>query len=187
MDFGAVNPTVCLWIAVDNSDNIYVFNEYYNNGQTAQSHANIIQGMTDPNYPVRMTYGDPSAQQEMLDYANYGLVVTPALKIFSGDQDWVVAGIEKVRQALKINSQTGRPRLIIHPRCVNLIREIESCHWEESKSTGMIKDIPHKEDDHCVDALRYFMVSYSQPDVDYEFEHRTFTNSYTGYSSVSYD
>ena len=182
MDFGAVNPTVCLWIALDNSDTIYVYDEYFNTAQTAQFHANIIQGKTSPEYPISETYGDPSAKQEMLDYANYGVNITPALRVFTGaDHDWVNSGIEQVRQALKINAQTGRPRLYVHSKCVNLIREFESYHWAEIANTGQLKDQPEKVDDHCMDALRYFVVSYEKPQISYEMSYQQPANSWTGY------
>lgn len=183
MDFGAVNPTVCLWIAVDNSDNIYLFDEYFSKGQTAEFHAGVVLGKTSPQFPVTMTFGDPSAQQEMLDYANHGLIITPATRIFDGkDNDWVNSGIEKVRQMLKVNPQTGKPRFFIHPRCVNTIREFESYHWLETKTTLVIKDQPDKVDDHCMDALRYFVVSYTKPDITYDMPTPSQTNSFTGYS-----
>lgn len=184
MDFGAVNPTVCLWIGVDNSDNIYVFDEYYNSGLTAQAHAHVILGKSKPEYPIFMTYGDPSAKQEMLDYASHGVYITPATKIVTGsDMDWVNSGIEKVRQALKVNPQTGKPRLFISQNCVNTIREIESYHWMEKNSIGIQKDIPEKKDDHCMDALRYFMVSYQTHSISYEMPYTPPVNSFTGYSS----
>lgn len=187
MDFGASNPTVCLWIAVDNSDNIYVYNEYVNTQQNIQFHANVIAGKSMGDFPVIMTYGDPSGEQAMLDYGNYGIFITPATKVFSGDQDWVTSGIEKVRQALKIDSQTGRPRLYVHSRCVNTIREFESYHWMELKSRGITKDMPDKVDDHCMDALRYFMVSYATPEISYDIPQRQYHNSYTGYSGATYE
>lgn len=184
MDFGAVNATVCLWIAVDNSDSIYVFDEYYNSGQTSQFHANIVKGNTNPDYDIIMTFGDPSAKQEILDYASFEVFVTPAVKVFEGqDKDWVNSGIEKVKQALKIDSQTGRPRLYIHQKCVNTLREFESYHWAENRDRDM-KDEPEKKDDHCMDALRYFMVSYNPTIISYDSPYQPPVNKYTGYSHV---
>lgn len=184
MDFGAVNATVCLWVGVDNSDNVYIFDEYYNKGLNIESHAHIIQGRTNPNFPVYATYGDPSGNQAILDYAGFGLFITPATKFIEGsEQNWVNSGIERVRQALKVNPQVNRPRLYVHPRCVNVIREFESYHWRESKSTGLVKDEPEKVDDHCMDALRYFMVSYDKPVISYDMQPQLeMPTGFTGYS-----
>lgn len=182
MDFGAVNATVCLWIGVDNSDNVYVFDEYYNNGSRTEFHANVISGKTDPNYPIQMTFGDPSGNQAMLDYASFNVIVTPATKIFTGgEMDWVNSGIEKVRQALKINPQTGKPRLFISQNCINTIREFESYHWMDKNTVGIQKDVPEKKDDHCMDALRYFMVSYETPSMSYEIDLPQKYNEFSGY------
>lgn len=183
MDFGAVNPTVCLWIVVDNVGTVYVIDEYYNSGLTAQNHANIINAKTSPETNILTTWGDPSAKQEMLDYASFGVIISPANKTFDGrDQDWVKSGIERVKEFLKPNPQTGRPRLIISPKCVNTIREFESYHWHETSESGIIKDIPEKVDDHCMDALRYFIVSYTQPVQEYErFTPLVEHNNFTGY------
>lgn len=182
MDFGAVNPTVCLWIAVDNVDNVYVFDEYYHTGQTAKSHANIINAKTGREYTVTATFGDPSAAQEMLDYGENGVIITPATKSVEGyEGDWVNSGINKVREYLKPNSQTGRPRLYISTKCINLIREFESYHWSENKQKQVYKDVPEKIGDHCMDALRYFMVSYNYVPRTWEPEQRLEYNSYTGY------
>ena len=183
MDFGAVNPTVCLWIAVDNSDNVYIFDEYHNTGQTAEAHANIIKANTNGN--IIATFGDPSAQQEILDYASHGVLIVPATRIFDNkEQNWVRSGIEKIRQALKINAQTGRPRLYVAQKCVNTIREFESYHWLETKSSMIIKDQPEKKDDHCMDALRYFFESYTPPQVDWNIPSTPQTNRHTGYSMI---
>lgn len=184
MDFGAVNPTVCLWIGVDNSDNIYVFDEYYGTGRT-EFNANIVKGKTSPEYPIVATFGDPSAEQEQLDYAGYEVFITPAVREFSGNgEGWVNSGIEKVRQALKVDAQTGRPRLYVHQRCVNTIREFETYHWREYKESQQVKDVPEKTDDHCMDALRYFIVSYGSPKVEYDRPYVPPVNRYTGYSAA---
>ena len=182
MDFGAVNPTVCLWIAIDSADNIYVFQEYYNNGETAAFHANVINAMTSPEYTILTTWGDPSAQQEIIDYGAQNLIISPAIKVFDGrEQNWVNSGIEKVRQYLRPNPQTGRPKLYIDPKCVNLIREFESYHWHENKISGIIKDMPDKIDDHALDALRYFFSSYSYQPINYDYVPKQIHNEFTGY------
>mgnify|MGYP001602315980 FL=1 len=160
MDYGAVNATVCLWIAVAPNDQVYVYDEYYNSAETSKFHANVIMARTG-NISIIATYGDPSAQQEVLDYSAEGVIVTPATKIVTGDsKDWVNSGIEKVRQLLK--PRQGKPLLYVFRNCVNTIREFESYHWIETKTSEIIKDIPEKVDDHCLDALRYFVVSWVQ-------------------------
>ena len=164
MDFGATNPTVYLWIAVDNDDNVYVYDEYYESEKTIESHANIIKAKTQYNFPV-IIWGDPSAEQEMLDYANQSLFISPAVKVFSGQEpSWVKHGIGLVERLLKVSHRTGKPKLFVSAKCINTIREFETYRWMERKLLATLeeneKDIPLKANDHAMDALRYFVVSH---------------------------
>ena len=161
MDFGAVNPTVYLWIAVDRDYNIYVFDEYFQKGQTTEFHANVIKAKTQ-SLPITATWGDPSAEQETMDFGNQGVYITPAVRVFDGQNpSWVKAGINRVSRLLKVSPQTGKPKLFIFNNCSNLIREFESYRWlEQSDKTLNEKEIPLKTEDHGMDALRYFVVSY---------------------------
>ena len=160
MDFGADNPTVCLWIAIDSPGNIYVYDEYYQSGLTTQSHVNIITAKGDPANDILVTYGDPSAEQERLDYASMGIVVTPANKLFNSGDGWVNSGIDAVRQKLKLDPQTQRPKLYLLNNCVKTIKEFETYRWRESLKEMNTPQKPEKVNDHCMDALRYFVVSY---------------------------
>jgi hypothetical protein len=71
----------------------------------------------------------------------------------------VLFGIGEVASALATATPDGTPKppvLSIAPSCVNLIAELESYHWPESKGE---RDAPVKEFDHAVDALRYAIAS----------------------------
>jgi PBSX family phage terminase large subunit len=178
MDFGAVNPTVCLWVALDNSDNIYVFDEYYKTGETSKFHTEVIKAKT--RHDVVVTWGDPSAEQESIDYGSFGLTITPAVRIFGKDHGWVSSGIEKVRETLKLNS-VGRPRLYIFRNCEKTIEEFEKYRWMEKKEDLNARDVPEKVDDHCMDALRYFICSHAPDPNRYDEPVYVKTNSFTGY------
>lgn len=168
MDFGAGNPTACLWIRT-NGNQFWVYDEYYQTEKTTDYHAGQILAR-HPQTFFTANFADPSGKQSMLDYAHFGLHLTPAnkqiLDTLTGtmkspnDQDWVAYGISQVRQWLKVQSSTREPRLLISSKCVNLIKEIETYHWEEGRE--QLKDVPHKTNDHALDALRYFAVSYQR-------------------------
>lgn len=185
MDFGAHNPTVCLWEAVSNTDEVYIFDEYGNTHQTTKFHANVIQGKTSVNYPVIMTYGDPSGNQAMLDYTQEGLIITPATKFVEEGKGWVKSGINKVAEMLKPSRITNRPRLYITSNCVNTIREFENYRWMDKKASGEDPDQPLKVDDHWMDAIRYFAVSYNSRDFrQYNDTPSMQVNSFTGYKYI---
>src|SRR3990167_487615 len=161
MDFGFTNPTVCLWIAIDRDENIYVYDEYYAKEKNIEDHATMIIAKTQ-NVDIEATWGDPSGEQAIMDYGNYNVYISPAIKIFDGDNpSWVSAGINRVNKLLKVNHISNKPKLYIFPGCVNTIREFEAYRWQEQKDKRLNeKDQPLKADDHCMDSLRYFVVSY---------------------------
>lgn len=182
MDFGAVNATVCLWVAIDPQGNFYIYDEYYNSGQRTEFHAGVILNKTRPNIQVIITWRDPSGEQAGLDYAGFGLVTTPAPKIYNPDKDWVLSGIDKVSQLLKVNSLSKKPRLFITRNCVKTINEFESYHWLETKTGEKIKDQPDKVDDHCMDTVRYIVEGCSPASSSSNDDYPNIpTNEFTGY------
>jgi hypothetical protein len=173
LDFGSTNPTACLWIAVDNDDNYFVVAEHYQTGQTIDYHAGQINANAlSPR--VIQTYGDPSGAQWISEFAQRGIHITPANKeTGTSFNSWVRFGIEKVAEALKsipghnvgVLQKTG-PRLYVFSNCTNLIREFETYRWKE-KSVSQAQDlnepdVPDKANDHALDSLRYFAVSYKK-------------------------
>lgn len=180
LDFGSTNPTVCLWIAVDTDDNWYVYNEHYETGQTIDYHGGVINSKS--NIHVAQTFGDPSGAQWINEFAQRGIYITPASKETGQSHDgWVRFGIEKVGERLKmlpghqpglpvdvvgVSRERGMPRLFIFSSCQNTIREFETYRWKE-KSVTQAQDLnepdqPEKANDHAMDALRYFAVSYQK-------------------------
>ncbi len=68
----------------------------------------------------------------------------------------VLSGIQTVAARLSLDP-AGDPRLLVHRRCSNLIREFGSYEWMEH-ADGSMKDKPKKEHDHALDSLRYALV-----------------------------
>lgn len=187
IDFGSTNPTACLWIAVDGDDNWYVFAEHYETGQTIDYHAGRINAHPR-SQRVTQTYGDPSGAQWISEFAQRGIYITPANKETGQAQEgWVRFGIEKVQERLKSvpghtmglpsgvgqgSRDAGMPRLFVFSSCTNTIREIETYRWKE-KSVTQAQDLnspeqPEKANDHAMDALRYFAVSYKKSSDDWD-------------------
>lgn len=175
IDFGSTNPTVCLWVAVDNDQNFFVIDEHYSTGQTLDYHAGRINS-SKYSVRVRQTFGDPSGAQWITEFAGRGVHITPATKeTGTSEKNWVRYGIEKVGEKLKLQqghivsalteSQSGAyPALFIFSHCVETIREFETYRWKE-KSVSQAQDlnepdVPEKANDHAMDALRYVVTSY---------------------------
>ena len=184
IDFGSTNPTACLWIAVDGDENWFVVDEHYQTGETIDYHAGVINSKTN-NKNILASYGDPSGAQWIQEFQQRGIYITPANKETGQNQEgWVRFGIEKVAEKLKsvpghvvptISNKVqdkGMPSLFLFSSCTNTIREIETYRWKE-KAVTQAQDLnspeqPEKANDHAMDALRYFAVSYKKSSDDWD-------------------
>jgi hypothetical protein len=180
-DFGSTNPTVCLWIAVDDDDNWYIYQEHYETKSGIDYHAGVVNAKTGSTSIVA-TYGDPSGAQWITEFAQRGIYITPAFKETSTVfNTWVRFKIEKVAEKLKVipghvvphnpsfserDITKGLPGLYIFKTCTNTIREFETYRWKEKSVTQAQDlnepDVPEKANDHAMDALSYFAVSYQK-------------------------
>jgi len=177
IDFGSTNPTSCLWIAVDGDDNIYIVDEYYATKQTIDTHAGAINANPFSKV-ITATYGDPSGGQWIDEFTQRGIHITKANKTIGTDaKTWVRFGIEKVAERMKlvpgkivgyvkreVQDVKGEPSIFIFNSCADTIREFEAYRWKEKSVTQAQDlnepDVPEKANDHSMDALRYFAVSY---------------------------
>ena len=190
-DFGSTNPTVCLWIAVDRDGNWFISAEHYVTGETIDYHSGIINSHPFSKRVVA-TYGDPSGAQWISEFSQRGIYITPANKETGTNfNSWVRFGIEKVAEKLKAtpghtimldsfqqsnsdvqDTSRGMPSLFIFSKCINTIREFETYRWKEKSVTQAQDlnepDVPEKANDHAMDALRYFAVSYKHQDESYD-------------------
>lgn len=182
IDFGSTNPTACLWIAVDGDDNWFVVDEHYKTGETIEYHAGVINA-NSKSKRATATYGDPSGAQWISEFSQRGIYITPANKeVGTNFNSWVRFGIEKVSEKLKsipghmvssvqrVETQLERfqnmPSLFVFSNCQNTIKEFETYRWKEKSVTQAQDlnepDVPEKANDHALDSLRYFAVSYSK-------------------------
>lgn len=183
LDFGSTNPTACLWIATDGDYNFFVIDEYYQTGRTIDEHAGIINA-NKYSRDVVQTFGDPSGAQWIKEFEWRKIWITPAKKeVTQQFNSWVRLGIEKVAEKLKPTPghaipiiqpqgmftrsiEQAMPSLFVFSHCTNTIREFETYRWKE-KSVTLAQDlnqpdVPEKANDHALDALRYFLVSYKK-------------------------
>lgn len=183
IDFGQTNPTAVLWIGVDIDGNIYVYDELYRTNLYTSELAHLINAKSPDYYTC--TYGDSAAAQSIKDLSEHGVFVTPTVKEKGASrEDYVRAGIERVKQLLKINESTGKPKLFVAKHCQNLIDEFLSYEWEvlkkEQEGDKNKPEKPKKVNDHALDALRQFIYEYYKPQ-KYEQKQYTAGDSITGY------
>ena len=163
LDFGFVNPFVCLWIQIDSDGMIRVIDEYVRSRATINVHAEEIKSRTVVDEEqVAATFCDP-AGKSVNDVT--GTSVVRELRtlgiVVRFRRSGILEGIELIRRAIR--SGDGQSTLVISPRCQRLIEAMQCYHYPEPGSTAggelPLKDGVH---DHPIDALRYFFVNYNR-------------------------
>jgi len=162
LDFGFVNPFVCLWIQVDSSGIVRVIDEYVRSRATIDVHAEQMRSRTPvPEEQVAATFCDP-AGKSVNDVT--GTSVVRELRamgiVVRSRRSGILEGIELIRRAVR--SGDGQSTLVISPRCQRLIEAMQCYHYPESARAG---ELPLKDGvyDHPTDALRYFFINHNQP------------------------
>jgi len=148
MDMGYNNPAVLLLIGMKDQ-RMYVIDEWYERQKLEQQVIEVALLWKEEHPAIDCFVIDPSAAGLRASMRNVGLDAIPA-------NNAVFTGIQAVASRLS-NDSSGKPRLTIHRRCSNTIREFGSYEWLGNRD-GTMKDQPKKEHDHALDALRYSVV-----------------------------
>ena len=163
IDFGATDPNAVPFIGVDKDGVIHIYDEIYVSDIRTSEFAELIKQKTAHRYTIA-TYADSAGKQLIMDLAQYGVYSVPVKKnTGEGNISWIVAGINRIQQLLK------EDKIIIHPRCKGLIKEFMSYSWREDR-LGEALNIPEDRNNHLLDALRYFVVSYQAVDDVHEIK-----------------
>ena len=175
IDHGQKNPTCCLWFAIDEDGNIFVYREYYSPGVISK-HCREINRMSEgekyiATYLPPECWGKTLEKDEKLwsvadEYLEHDIIVSRA-------NNEVLAGINRVAEYLKIDKEKvhpvtgkkGSPSLFFFENCRNLLLEIPNYIWADTKSEVSQKEKPKKVNDHACDALRYGIMSRPSPTV----------------------
>jgi len=158
IDPGLNNPLSAHWYAKDFDGNVYVIAEHFEAKRNVEYHSNVIKAICDrldwpKGYNGMITaLIDSAASQKTLAseknvvelFYDNGILVSPKV-----NKD-LFSGISVVKKYIK--SSDGISHLFIFRNCVNLIQEIKSYWWGKG-------DNPIKKDDHCLDEMRYYLMS----------------------------
>ena len=145
IDFGYKNPFVCLWGALDYDDRLYIWAEHSKSSTLIAEHAREIHKRGE----VSWTVADHDAQ-ERAELNAKGIPTVAATKDVS-------LGLQRVAERLVVQPD-GYPRLFISGDCIGLLQEFGQYVWEPTKDGRAVKEEPHKEHDHRMDALRYMVM-----------------------------
>lgn len=157
IDPGLNNPLSAHWYAKDFDGNVYVIAEHFDKGKDVAYHSERIKDISKRlnwhyyNGKLQALIDSAAMQRTLassksvveLFYEN-DILVNPKV-----NKD-MFSGINRVKRFLKDGE--GKPHLFIFKNCVNLISEIKSYWWGDS-------DLPIKKDDHCLDEMRYYLMS----------------------------
>lgn len=143
VDVGARNPTVVLDLKIAGDGRKHIAAEHYQRGLGSTAILSMIEQAADESQPDTI-YIDPSAAAYIDDLQADGY---PAEK---ADND-IQTGIQRVTAAFADG-------LTVDPSCINTIAEFESYQYPDNGG-----DKPIKQNDHCMDALRYAVMGASEP------------------------
>lgn len=157
IDFGFSNPLACLFVQVDEAENVYVLDEHLKSRTTLTEHARLIRQRYP--YPVAASYCDPAGRQANEITGTSAVTELKALGIETRSRaSHIRDGIELIRCFLA--PALGNTKLYISPKCENLIRAFQGLHYQRL-GNGALSELPEKDGvhDHVIDALRYFFVN----------------------------
>lgn len=164
LDFGFVNPFVCLWLQVDSQGIIRVIDEYLRSRATIAVHAEQLKTRTACSEEhVAATFCDPAGA------AANDVTGTSSVKELRSlgmntryKKSGILEGIELIRRAIKAGD--GTSKFVVSPKCPRLIEAMRCYHYPDSRASAAA-ELPEKDGiyDHPIDALRYFFVNYNRP------------------------
>ncbi len=168
IDPGLNNPLSAHWYAKDFDGNVYVIAEHFAKGKDVEYHANQIKEISKRlnwhyyNGKLQALIDSASLQRTLASeksvaelFNENGILVNPKV-----NKD-MFSGINRVKRYLKDGE--GKSHLFIFKNCINLIEEFKSYWWGEY-------DLPIKKDDHCLDELRYYLMSISSIEKQKEYK-----------------
>ena len=129
-------------IGEDGDGRLHIIREYYERGKLQADVVETAKQWYNES-GARVCAVDASAAGLIADLRNSGIAATAA-------KGRVLDGIQAVQNLLKVAGD-GRPRLTVSPDCTATISEFESYVWKP------LKDEPVKENDHALDAIRYYL------------------------------
>ena len=145
LDFGYTNdPTALFCGLVDEiAKKIYVFDEIY---EKAMSNRKIYDEISRKGYAKEKIIADSAEPKSIDELRNLGLYrIQKARK----GKDSINNGIQYIQDF----------EIIIHPKCVNFIKEIGNYTWDEDKFGNKINK-PVDDFNHLLDAMRYALEDF---------------------------
>lgn len=149
IDYGTQNATVFLLWKKDNQGKWFCVKEYYYSGRdqkkqkTDKEFADELVKFTQ-GIKIKTVIVDPSAASFIAELKQRKFTIQKA-------KNDVLDGIRLVGSVL------NKEEIKFHSSCINTIKEFNAYIWDD-KATQRGEDKPSKENDHAMDAVRYFVM-----------------------------
>lgn len=138
-DLGYIDPTTIINSLYDrDSKTIYVFDEFYRSGCQLDE---VYDAMCEMKVSKSKIYMDSAEPRSIQYFRKQGINAVPCIK-----------GADSVKARI---SFLQNHQIIIHPKCANLIREMENFSYIKDKQTGLYTDKMTHEYSHAIDGLGY--------------------------------
>lgn len=151
----------CLWFAIDEYDTMWVYRELAEPNLTVVQSGKKINALTKPHEepyldicPPDMWNRNGQTGRNAVDF----LIKECGQRPTKANNDRVIGWL-MVKERLQKNPITGRPKLMIHESCTNLIYSMKMIQYDEKNPNDCAKT-PH-ELTHGPDSLRYGCTSYT--------------------------
>ena len=158
IDPGFRNALSCHFYARDSDGNVFVIAEHYGENMTIDEHSKAILNIAerlgwpkDKDGKLCSLIDSAGLQKTLASQKSVvDLFFENGIKTNPNVKKELLPGIQKVKRY--ICDANGERKLFIFKNCTNLIREIKGYFWGDD-------DVPIKKDDHCLDEMRYYIMS----------------------------
>jgi len=144
LDFGFTNdPTALFCGAVDVRERVlYVWDEVYARGLT---NASIFRAVLELGIAREIIRADSAEPKSIEELRRLGLSK--------------IRGVKKGADSVRFGVQALQDyEIVVHPKCVNFVREISAFVWDRNEATGVGMNKPDGRcENHLMDAMRYAM------------------------------
>ncbi len=144
LDFGYTNDPTAFWCGLVDTNNkiIYVFDEIYEKGLQNEAIYNEILQKGYSKEKITADCSEPKSIDRLRELGLYHI------KGARKGKDSIIHGIDFILEF----------KIVIHPRCVNFLREISNYTWDTDRYGKKINK-PIDDFNHLMDAMRYALES----------------------------
>lgn len=168
LDHGTNDPTACVWVAVDDVGNHYVYRTFYRNNTTInQNVSSILEWSKGEEYDFTVMDPGSNRREASTGRRTWDFYREAGLPLIGASSNNLTAGIARLREMFDpkpnrshpLTETHPAPRLYILSHCRELISELQQYRFrsvdENSKNAS---NDPVDKFNHAIDALRYVVM-----------------------------